>query len=540
MLFINNEAYRKSIGDFKSRLNKTRWNRHRQNIGKLAKQECSVSLDLNLLDEFRTLRKVDCASVTMTKGRRDSVSLGLNAIETMKIQISEGSVFMFRSNAILVFFLVAASLPVLSNRVVAQSTGDCIALSFSSEGCEQCSNMHKTTDKAIQEGWVVRRFDTKKDPHIAIRWQIQSVPTTVLVRNGREVDRIMGPIDYRELSRRMESASSVDSMRTLSEKVQSRSETVAPIVRGQSPLAMIPVASSVVSTMTVPNRVVSSPTLDLMSSSKSTSVNEITSSPAQNRESTVRIRIVEPNQDSVGTGTVIDMVNGEALVLTCGHLFRDIQGQASIIIDTFVGGQTQSFPGTLVDFEAKEMDIGLVAFRPSVAVSVARLIPRNRKLSEGQKVSSWGCNRGADPSPMVSQISKLNRYLGAPNVEVDGQPVEGRSGGGLFDERGELIGVCYAADPTLKEGLYSAADVVYHELSKLGLQRLFNERNDAVSPTERRGNVSDFVSAAPSSGRQETVEMTVIIKDRSGNQERLDIPQPSAQLLQAMRASVQR
>ena len=44
----------------------------------------------------------------------------------------------------------------------------------------------------------------------------------------------------------------------------------------------------------------------------------------------------------------------------------------------------------------------------------------------------------------------------------------------------------------------------------------------------------------PINGRQEPIEMTVIIKDRAGNQERIDIPQPSAQLMQAMRDSVRR
>ena len=116
-----------------------------------------------------------------------------------------------------------------------------------------------------------------------------------------------------------------------------------------------------------------------------------------------------------------------------------------------------------------------------------------------------------------------------------------KGGGGLFDERGELIGVCYAADPTLKEGLYSAADVVYHQLSKLGLQRLFNTRNDEELSSASLGVPPvPSVSNELSKGRQEPVEMTVIIKDRTGNQERIDIPQPSAQLMQAMRDSVRR
>lgn len=462
---------------------------------------------------------------------------------------------MFRNTFIAALAIAWVALTFVPERLLAQSTGDCIALEFSAVGCEKCSDMQKATDRAIQDGWVVRRFDTKNDPHIALRWQIQTVPTTVLVRNGREVDRIMGPVDYRELSRRMETASSVDSMRNFSERNQRRDASTAPIVRGQSPLAMVPVASSVASFATAPananapsnasanaatSRSATSPTLANLSNPQSPSLTDVTSSPGQNRESTVRIRIVEPNQDSVGTGTVIDMVNGEALVLTCGHLFRDIQGQATITIDTFVGGQTLSFPGVLVDFEAQEMDIGLVAFRPSIAMPVARLIPKNRKLSEGQRVSSWGCNRGADPTPMVSKITKLNRYLGPPNVEVDGQPVEGRSGGGLFDERGELIGVCYAADPTLKEGLYSAADVAYHQLSKLGLQRLFNERSDDAVPTENGSGFSNVAAATVPNSRPEPVEMTVIIKDSTGNQERLDISAPSPKLLQAMRDSVRR
>ena len=144
-------------------------------------------------------------------------------------------------------------------------------------------------------------------------------------------------------------------------------------------------------------------------------------------------------------------------------------------------------------------------------------------------------------------------YMGPPNVEVDGLPVEGRSGGGLFDERGELIGVCYAADPSLKEGLYNGADVVYYELGKLGLQRLFNERNDEAVPVLANQNTSnqprfDSIPEMPTRGTNtppaspagEQVEMTVIIKDKYGKQERLDIQQPSPQLLQAMRDSVRR
>lgn len=447
---------------------------------------------------------------------------------------------------LLVPFLLTAAL--FSNSTLA--SGDCIAIEFTIDGNIRCEEMHRTTDQAISEGWVVRRIDPKTDPHVATRWQIQNVPTTILVRNGREMDRILGPISYVELQKRLNAASSVDSIRN-DRPINAPQLTAEPLVRGQSPLATVPFGA-LYDTQNDPRRSDSASQLTNNLGRVSQPAN---SSPKFNgrdpREATVRIRVSESRQEGVGTGTIIDSYDGEALVLTCGHLFRDSQGQASIVIETFVGGQVQTYQGTLIDFQADEMDIGLVSFRPTTDVSVATLIPKNRKLSEGQRVFSWGCDRGAPPSRNDSRITKLNRYLGAPNVEVDGQPVEGRSGGGLFDERGELIGVCYAADPSLKEGLYNSAEVVYHQLAKLGLQRLFNERKDepenlvannstatAVAPRmAEQTRISEPSSAAQQSGVQ---EMTVVLRDRDGNQEQLRINQPSPQLLQALREQTRR
>jgi hypothetical protein len=52
-----------------------------------------------------------------------------------------------------------------------------------------------------------------------------------------------------------------------------------------------------------------------------------------------------------------------------------------------------------------------------------------------------------------SKILRLNRYSGFSNQSILGRPKSGRSGGGLFNERGELVGVCSAADG--QEGLYA-------------------------------------------------------------------------------------
>ncbi len=429
-------------------------------------------------------------------------------------------------------FCLLVQLP-FASPASASSTGDCIAIEFMAEGSPQCEEMHRTTEQAIKNGWVIRRIDTKREPHVAMRWNITNVPTTVLVRNGREVDRILGPIAYPDLQKRLTAASSVDSVRNSLDRHRDRMDNEQPIIRGQSPFGLIPMANAAVLSNTATNSFNSSLSIqrDPPSIGNQIDPSRIQSDP---HGATVRIRVEEPRHESVGTGTIIDSHNGEALVLTCGHLFRENLGQTRITVEMFLGGQIQTYPATLIDFQAKDMDIGLIAFRPNVATPVARLIPKNRTLTEGQPVFSWGCDRGALPSRRDSRITKLNRYLGAANVEVGGEPVEGRSGGGLFDDRGELIGVCYAADPELKEGLYNAADVVYFELAKLGLQRLFNDRTEVPQTPSiaRSSNTTQDAAAIP--------EMTVILRSRDGKQEQLNIPQPSPQLLQALRESTRR
>jgi len=51
-------------------------------------------------------------------------------------------------------------------------------------------------------------------------------------------------------------------------------------------------------------------------------------------------------------------------------------------------------------------------------------------------------------------------------VHVSGAPVGGRSGGGLFDARGYLIGVCNTGDPAVNDGHFVPPHVVRHVLAK--------------------------------------------------------------------------
>jgi hypothetical protein len=136
-----------------------------------------------------------------------------------------------------------------------------------------------------------------------------------------------------------------------------------------------------------------------------------------------------------------------------------------------------------------------------------------------------------DDEYIADMLGWLSRFYSA----FCASGAEGRSGGGLFDESGELIGVCYAADPELQEGLYNGAEVVYYQLAKLGLQRLFNERSGEQPNTNNLAR-----DMAPNRTAPPTSELTVFLMGSDGKQEQLHITQPNPQLLQALRDSSRR
>lgn len=450
--------------------------------------------------------------------------------------------------------------------------GDCIAIEFVSAGCDQCRVMDTAAQQALADGWVVRRVNVQQEPHLAQRWRIHTTPTTLLIRGTREIDRILGPVDYMELSRRMVAASNPDKLKngpntmaiapsparanTGPANTGSASRPTKPseppkFVRNQTiePITPQSITPQPANSSGNPSFQDPSPIQQAQHlvpvhpngpSALSTASNDLGADGISNAaRATVRIRVDDPRYESVGTGTIIDSFQGEALVLTCGHLFRDLPPNARITVEMFPGlnervpGREDKFEAQVIDFQASELDIGLLSFHPGREVARVPLIAQRESLREGEPVFSIGCDNGQPPSRRDSRITKLNRYMGAPNIEVAGAPVQGRSGGGLFNAKGELIGICYAADNELDEGLYSAPTVVYHQLSKLGLQRLYSGSTInalAAAPIADSNTGPTVPTAVPAASNN----MTVIVRDPQGREQQIQIPAPSPKLLQAL------
>ncbi len=208
----------------------------------------------------------------------------------------------------------------------------------------------------------------------------------------------------------------------------------------------------------------------------------------------VRLRVEDPQGHSCGSGTIIDALpGGEALVVTCGHIFRDSEGKGKIEIDVFGPAPAAHLVGRVVSYDYLHRDVALVAFKPLGAVTVARVAPRGYSIQSGDAVTSVGCDHGGDPTVQHSQIARLDKFLdpveqqighkiaephGPWNVEVAFKPEEGRSGGGLFSPEGMVIGVCNAAEPLSGdqfEAIFAALGSIHAALDQQRLTSLYQQ-----------------------------------------------------------------
>lgn len=267
---------------------------------------------------------------------------------------------------------------------------------------------------------------------------------------------------------------------------------------------------------------------------------------------TVRLEVIDDGGVSYATGTIIDTHGSEVLVLTCGHVFKSSNGRGRILVDTYYPGGPKKIEGEMVAWEVEARDVGMISFRPPVMPQPARLANNRNAYQKGDLAFSIGCNHGEDPSLQMTKITNIDRYTGASNIEIAGQPVDGRSGGGLFTADGRLIGVCNAADPADDEGIYAALPAVHKHLAANGMRHLLRPRPKSQlagreNGREKKAPLSPAAAPAASHAAPLTPvgfngsssEVIVVIRNAAGKDQVMSIKQPSAALLQQLRAASQ-
>ncbi|HEX4143390.1 MAG TPA: thioredoxin domain-containing protein [Pirellulales bacterium] len=369
---------------------------------------------------------------------------------------------------------------------VAGVGNDTVLLDFYADWCGPCRAMEPVVSQLITAGHPIRRVNVSQERQLAARYGVTSIPCYVLVVNGQEVDRLVGASGAGEL----------ESLLAKARLQPTASYTQAPQARGQSPDALAGAAAPPSSSGILPRGIggqgiggqaigsqgagplgtglVGVPAPPAAHGPPPTGVAS-GASAARLLDASVRLKIEDRDGFSYGSGTIIDARQGEALILTCGHIFRDSQGKGKITVDVFGPQPVAKLEGRVVSFSYDQggRDVGLISIRPGVPVTVARIAPTGHRLLPGDRVISIGCDHGAVPTARDSKVTAVNKFSGPANVEVAGQPVQGRSGGGLFDSEGYVVGVCNAADPADNEGLFAAIETLHKELDQAHLSVVY-------------------------------------------------------------------
>jgi thiol-disulfide isomerase/thioredoxin len=366
------------------------------------------------------------------------------------------------------------------------TTPDVELLDFTASYCQPCQQMVPVLQRMERDKFPIRRIDITEEHGLAQQYKVDRIPTLVLLVEGKEIKRFVGLTDEAELRSEMNRAA-----RRLSETREDNSAQADP-----KPKKTEPPADEIQTAENRNSAGARSSIKDLfkgiLGGGSSRGAFEFPTVRGQSPDgpaaalhglqaaaaATVRVRVAgistkdgKKVQD-VGTGTIIYSATGQAIILTCAHIFLDIGTSDAVIeVEMFDGGQVNPFPATLIGGDHNS-DLAMLRIQTSKIFPSVPVSPQAPKVSKGQALVSFGCNGGDNPTQLDMKLVDINRYDGPANLVCTTDPKSGRSGGGLFNTSGDLAGVCSCADRKRQEGLYMAHSAVLELVKKLKLQTI--------------------------------------------------------------------
>ena len=389
-------------------------------------------------------------------------------------------------NAMLMMLLAADS--------AAQIPPEVLLLDFTASYCQPCQQMLPLLQRMENDGFPIRRIDITEDPNLSRRFHVERIPTLVLLVDGREVKRYQGLTSEQQLRddmrtaarKRREALGEQDSTGNSPETGSAKNVTVAQpnnqpntgvatasAEKGRTPL------SDVFRGIFRPKEF-DRPTLRGQSPDAAQTLSDVVSRP---RAATIRVRVSSDKMQDVGTGTIIHSTAGKSIILTCAHLFQNMTTKPQVEVDVFHNGTSNRYPATILG-GSHDLDLALLQIQNAKTLPVVELCQQPETCKTGQPVFSLGCDNGQPPSLLESRIVCVNRYDGPSNLTCEKDPVQGRSGGGLFDEQGRLLAVCSAADRVEKEGLYTSIPAIISLLQKLSLDYVLQPPSPSTADDE--------------------------------------------------------
>lgn len=192
-----------------------------------------------------------------------------------------------------------------------------------------------------------------------------------------------------------------------------------------------------------------------------------------------------------GSGTIchFDPNTGWAYVISCGHMWsgnREYDPKNKVAAKVTVwyqDGPRLKEPATY-DAEAlfwsntRGYDVSLLRFRPDWAADYAPIAACFTPY-EGMSLNSMGCDGGREVARYEVKFSEAVH----PDIRTNANsPRPGRSGGGLLDADGQLVGVCWGTSDTSSGdgiGFFTPLESIRSVFSKNGHSWLLDLAWDA-------------------------------------------------------------
>jgi len=359
---------------------------------------------------------------------------------------------------------------------------DVVLLDFTAAYCPPCQQMVPTIQRLQKEGLAIRKVDTTEQPNVTRQYNVERIPTFILLVDGKETQRLTGLRSESELRRIMLTAQDEVDKRKAASRPPERQAPQTARREKESPGGLRGVLARLSAGLGGKSRKTGFQHPTFRAQSPEPMSEEFASEGLM--AATVRVHVDgKGGKQDVGTGSIVHSVQGESIILTCAHLFRDSGSDPDIMVDVFKDGRVLKYPAKVVRGN-HHSDLAILQIQNKEPLPNVSLASIDEKVSEGSSAFSIGCDQGQPPSHLSVKVVSIDRYdVNIPSHLVCSiDPAVGRSGGGLFNDAGQLIGVCSCADREQHEGLYMGREPIFALFKKAGLTSLLTQRSESSEP----------------------------------------------------------
>jgi len=306
-----------------------------------------------------------------------------------------------------VLVMAGASLALAETPPASSEPPSPVLLAFHADWCGACRQMDAAVDALARDGYNVERVNIDQNRELAAKFGVDSIPCFVVVERGKEVDRIVGQTSIERLKVKLR----INANRRVDVSKKNPPERRPhPAWRYEKPVG--------------------------------------------HRAAVVRVYCQDDVRTrSIGSGTLVKWGAKKIVVLTARHVIADAK---RIVVELF---NKKTCKARVLKVDAV-WDCAVLELdgRPDGVLAVDVELGDAAMQREGNRLES--CGYGPDGKLAVNSGLFLGyrRSTQTPNgpddwFEISGHARQGDSGGGIFNERGRLVGVLWGTNGEVVVGV---------------------------------------------------------------------------------------